>query len=234
MGLFDGFRHEKVLTPEERRTKSNGQIKKMGVACCENLPLLPPGSEVKIKSVDEICKRAYAAFFAIQLGCSISNGEDYGNAREECIRLMNESGVGLGDLLAKELALFKPGCSRQNVVDVVWTYETYWTLLWALGFVSDRELLKVETVCDCKKAMMLASMYKNVENMKKFAKLKSTERILDMADLFYRYHWACVERQINPKTSIGNLNPEVVPERRRGLEWLIGKEQDWNQVCMDT
>lgn len=48
------------------------------------------------------------------------------------------------------------------------------------------------------------------------------------------YHWACVEKQVRPETSIGKLNPEVVLERRRGLWWLISEEQDWNAVSLDT
>ncbi|MCI8654866.1 MAG: DUF4272 domain-containing protein [Clostridia bacterium] len=39
---------------------------------------------------------------------------------------------------------------------------------------------------------------------------------------------------MKPETNIGNLNPEVVLERRRGLEWLISKEYDWNNISLDT
>ena len=53
-------------------------------------------------------------------------------------------------------------------------------------------------------------------------------------DLYYRYHWACVEKQANPDTPIGKLNDEVVMERRRGLEWLVSKEKDWNNISLDT
>lgn len=35
-------------------------------------------------------------------------------------------------------------------------------------------------------------------------------------------------------TSIGALNPEVVVERRRGLEWLFSEEEDWNDISLDT
>lgn len=65
-------------------------------------------------------------------------------------------------------------------------------------------------------------------------KLKSAEKILDMLDLFYCYHWACVEKRIRPATQIGDLNPEVVYERRRGLEWLISEESDWNKISLGT
>ena len=55
-----------------------------------------------------------------------------------------------------------------------------------------------------------------------------------MTDLYYRYHWACVEKSINPQTNIGDLNPEVVLERRKGLEWLISTKDDWNEISLDT
>ena len=55
-----------------------------------------------------------------------------------------------------------------------------------------------------------------------------------MLDLFYCYHWACVEKQIRPETKIGKLNPEVVVERRKGLEWLISEEKDWDNISLDT
>ena len=43
-----------------------------------------------------------------------------------------------------------------------------------------------------------------------------------------------VKKRINPDTPIGNLNPEVVVERRRGLEWLISEESDWYNISLDT
>ena len=55
-----------------------------------------------------------------------------------------------------------------------------------------------------------------------------------MLDLFYRYDWACTEKRLNPDTPIGNLNPEVVVERRRGLEWLISEEDDWFDIPLNT
>ena len=31
-----------------------------------------------------------------------------------------------------------------------------------------------------------------------------------MTDLYFRYHWACVEKRLKPETQTGNLNPDVV------------------------
>ena len=56
-----------------------------------------------------------------------------------------------------------------------------------------------------------------------------------MLDLHYRFHWACVEKRINPDSiNIADLNPEVVYERRRGLEWLFSDEDDWYEISLDT
>ena len=55
-----------------------------------------------------------------------------------------------------------------------------------------------------------------------------------MLDLYYRYHWACVEKRIKPDTIIGSLDGEVVWERRRGLEWLVSDMEDWNKISLDT
>lgn len=55
-----------------------------------------------------------------------------------------------------------------------------------------------------------------------------------MLDLYYRYDWAVTEKRINPDTPIAGLNPDVVFERRKGLEWLIATEEDWDEISLDT
>ena len=42
------------------------------------------------------------------------------------------------------------------------------------------------------------------------------------------------KRFIKPDTNIGVLDPEVVLERRKGLEWLISDIDDWNEISLDT
>lgn len=40
------------------------------------------------------------------------------------------------------------------------------------------------------------------------------------------------ESNVNPEAAIGNLNPSVVIERRRGLEWIISDIDDWYDIDM--
>lgn len=72
----------KKITSEDRRVKSNEKIKKLGIACFEKLPVLEDSSQVKLKSLDDICKRAIACLLSIQLACDISEGNDYNESKE--------------------------------------------------------------------------------------------------------------------------------------------------------
>lgn len=89
-------------------------------------------------------------------------------------------------------------------------------------------------ICDCQKAIELVTSSKNVNEFKDKCKMRNIEEILDMLDLFYRYHWATTQKRLHPETPIGTLNPSIVVERRRGLEWLISEEKDWYDISLDT
>lgn len=103
---------------------------------------------------------------------------------------------------------------------------------WALGLVED--ISDASNICDCNYAIKLFNESNSYEDFKSKCKLREVNEILDMLDLYYRYHWACVEKRIKPETSIGNLNSSVVIERRRGLEWIIREIQDWYDISLDT
>lgn len=231
MGIFDKLKNNKVITSEERRKRNNEYIKEMGIACLETLPLIESSSDVKIKDIDDICKRAIACLLSIQLACDIEEGNDYNESRELFSKLLNEYNV-VDNLLDKEQKIFNNNYSNQDVIDVVWTYEAYWSLIWALGLIDDIKI--PNDICDCKKAVTLVGDCKDYKEFKNKCKLRNIEEILDMLDLYYRYHWACVEKRIRPETPIGVLNSDVVIERRRGLEWLISKVDDWNDISLDT
>lgn len=238
MGLFDKSGSNKILSPRERRIKTLEKLKKQKIAVNEHLPLLPPGETVKLKSVEEVKKRALGSMISIQLACSIRNGEDYGESLAVIRQMMNEWNISTDDLLPKERMLIlnkftqkdnTDEISKQSVIDIVWTYETYYSLIWSLDLIGDRELADASKICNTVRAMSIAGLINDMASG-----LRNTEKILDMTDLFYCCHWACVEKQIRPETSTGKLNSEVVAERRRGLEWLISDEKDWNQISLDT
>lgn len=232
MGLF-AKKSNKLVTPEERRKRNNEYIKKMNIACYENLPVIESSSNVKLKDLDVICKRAIACLLSIQLACDIEEQQDYEKSKSMFSNVLKPFGVE-NDLLENEKKLFDNKYKKQDVINVIWTYECYWSLVWALGLIEDNEIKVPKDVCNCKKAITLVGNCKNFEEFKKKTKMRNIEEILDLLDLYYRYHWACVEKRIKPNTNIGVLDPEVVWERRKGLEWLISDIYDWNKISLDT
>ena len=220
------------VSAEKRRKISNKKIKKLGIACLETLPVIEDSSQVKLKSLDVICKRAIASLISIQVAFTIANGEDFNEAKPFFENLLERYSVQ-DALLENEKKVLNNEASEKEILNITWNYEAYWSLVWALGLVDDIEY--PYSICDCDLAINLVVGCKNLEEFKSKCKIRDIEKILDMVDLYYRYHWAVVEKQwANPDTNIGDLNSEVVFERRKGLEWLISSEDDWDEISLDT
>ncbi len=219
-----------MINSKERREKSNTIIKEMGIDCFEELPVLQDSSQIKLKSLDEICKRAIAALISIQVACDIQNDK-----YEESIAFfkpMLEKYNVSNNLNLLERKIFEGDYSKQDAMDVSWQYECYWAVVWALGLVDD--ISNSANICDNIKAVELVQTCNTFEDFKNKCQLRDVEEILDMLDLYFRYHWAVTNKRIDLTTNIGNLNSEVVFERRRGLEWLISEEEDWHNITLNT
>ena len=239
MSLFNMFKKNSTETKSKgkvsslqyiRREKNNLFIKKQGIACYENLPLIESSDEVKLKSLDMICKRAFTCFIAIQVACDINNN-NYEESIKYFFSILYDFNL-LGFLNSKEERIIKGAYTTQDAIDVEWEYEDLWSLFFALGLVDD--ISDGGKLCDCNFIVETIASCKNVNEFKKKCKLRDIEEILDMLDLYYRYDWACTEKRINQETNIGNLNPSNVIERRRALEWLISKKKDWYDISLDT
>ena len=205
------------------------KLKEMGIATIEFLPEVEDSSQVKLKSLDEICARAIATLISTQVACDINNG-NYEESKKYFDVMLDTFNVR-DKLNSKEKKIFDGSYSEQDVLDVVWTYESYWSLCWALGLIDSIE--DAGSICDTDLAISFVSKSKDFEDFKSKCKLRDVEEILDMLDLYYRYHWATTDNRMNPATPIGNLNDEIVVERRRGLEWLF-LDKDWFDISLDT
>ena len=220
-----------IKTPEERRERSNKKIKELGVACYDNLRTRESLENVIIKDIDIICKKAIASLSAIQVTCDINNGK-YKESVEYFSKMLDKF-ESKNYLNSKEKRLFDGTYSKQDAIDIDWEYEIYWAIIWALGLIDD-DISDASNICNCKKAISVVFNSKNYEEFKSKCKMRTIEEILDMLDLYFRYDWAVTEKRIKPDTSIGKLNPAVVVERRRGLEWLISDKDDWYDISLNT
>ena len=218
------------MTPSERKEHSEKILREKGISINPNLPLTEEISQIKLKSLDDICKRGIAALLSTQIGIELS--ENRTDNLNTFIRLMEHFGV-YDSLNAKESRLVNGEASQQDVIDIVWEYECYWSLLWALGIVDD--ITDSSKICDCEMAIRSVSQCEDFEDFKSRCTLRSADEIMDMLDLYYRYHWAVVQHEhIDSNCSVGDLSGDVVYERRRGLEWLVCDTPDWHDISLDT
>lgn len=213
---------------KKRREKNNKFVAKKKIAVAEKLMTKWDDDSVELRSVEAICKRAVACFFVIQIACDIGKG-NYTEGLNYFKPMIEQFGV-MDQLNSKERRIIDGTYSRQDAIDMDWAYEAYWSLCWCLGLVKD--ITDASSVCDCQKAINIVMSCKSVDDLVKKSKLRKKDEILDMLDLYFRYNWAINDAKVHPASSIGNLDPSTVIERRRGLEWVVGNKEDWYDISM--
>lgn len=218
------------MTPAERKERTEKLLAEKGIGINPHLPFIESASDIELKDLDDICKRAVAALLSTQ--AAIELNEQHSDDAASFINLMEHFGVK-ASLNSKEKKLLDGSASQQELTDIVWEYECYWSLVWALGLIED--ISDASAICDCLTAIRLVSKCSDFEDFKSKCKIRSKDEILDMLDLYYRYHWAVVQHEhIDSSCPVGELSGDVVFERRRGLEWLICDTEDWYDISLDT
>lgn len=229
------IRGEDRTTPEGRQRKetSLAYLKEKQVPYLESLPELPPLSELKVRSREEIARRAVALLIVIQYACDVAQEGDLPASKAFVADLLDKFGVAdeltgdERDLLAQE----EP--SRPAAINIAWQYEAYWALLWALGLLDSLDF--PDHTCDCEFAIQAVSSCDSFAEFLDKTTLRQPESILDEADKIYRLHWACVNDRIQGRELAAGLNESVVMERRRALFWMIGyRDEAWDDISMDT
>lgn len=219
-------------SPAKRKEQSIEWLKKNNIDYIDNLPMVEGSNQVKLKDTNEIAKRAIANMIAIQAACTINNGGKFEEIKKFLLEDLEKFEVK-NALTPQEKKVLDGKATSKEVVNVTWQYESYWVLVWALGLIDSLDF--PSDICDSRKATELVMYSEDFNDFISKTKIRDIEEILDEVDKYYRYHWACVDKNaVNPDTSIGKLDPEVVYERRRGLEWLISDNNEWDNISLDT
>jgi hypothetical protein len=206
-----------------RRTKNNKTIREMGLHVLEDLPVVEDEKTAQLRSPEEIAKRCLATTICAVKGETKDQAfvdsliEDYSATayfspeEQQFIRNLNPP--------------------QQNLIDFAWRYECVHVFLWAMG--ARDALSQPNEICpvsDDVKLIKKAGPAKFVAE----SKHRAPEEILDMADFYYRLHWAAIELRIKDKKS-ELVDEGVIRERHRALNWLIGYlNQEWDDVTTDT
>ena len=228
--LKDKKKNESFVN-KQRREKNNSIIANAGISIHDSL-VCCFDDNVEMKSIDEICKRAIASTIIIQLAVDICNHKEINNDTIQIINfVLNKYNVS-DCLNSLELKLLNGNYSEQDAINVSWNYESVWSLFWSLGLIDDIETVNNE--CDCNFVLQTVLTSNSYEDFKSKCKLRRKQEILDIEDLYFRYNWAINNFKIDSSTKTGNLNPSIVIERKRGLDWIFSGIDDWNDLNLDT
>lgn len=112
-----------------------------------------------------------------------------------------------------------------------WYLESLWAFMWVTEMIPRLEA--EEYIGD-----NMASLLPNLENgdsnqkLESLQHLKSEVEIYTKLDYYYRLHWYCVDERLNGREA--KLNEGLVYERRKSLEWIYNRADDWDNVEMGT
>ena len=204
----------------DRKAWTEGLLHGEGVPINPYLPFTEPESDTRIRPLDEVIKR----FQCLAVVAARASGLE-----DETLRNMIFAMSLDGHFTPDETAFLNdPAPDQKTSVNMSWRNEAAWALAWALGFFPRLE--RPEQLCDMSvlsKAVMDEHPEKNG--------LRSTNDILNMLDLTYRYHWAIRQAQLDGAPIPAGLSASVVVERHHALNWLTYYlDAEWDYVTTDT
>lgn len=221
-----------------RKESSEKVLAKHKVMINPNLPRIENEDEAKIKSPEEIVKRAVTAFITVQIAIDICNNNGALESVEFFTPILERFGL-MSELTEDEKIYFdKAKCDdipQDAAYQMQWRLEMCVPLFWACGFW--KKLDYPDEMTDTVKLTILIDSCKNFDELMSHVKMRSASEILDSADLLFRMDWACVEARIKNDTGImGDLFPDVVVEQHKGVNWLIGAygAENWDTVAPHT
>lgn len=220
-----------MKNPEQRKQESILKLKTKAIPYIDWLPHIESSDDVIPRSAEHIAKRAIACLLMIQVACDLDRDQFDQETEDFIVDLLNKFEVA-DELTVKEKNILNRSAAQQDIVNMIWKYEAYWVLLWALGIVD--ELKYPDEIADCDFAIEVVSRCRSLQEFMQQVKLRNIEEILDEADLIYRYDWACVDARLKQQNAPTNLNASIVLERHGALNWLIQADADWDNPDVST
>ncbi len=208
-----------------RKAKSIALIKQMDLPYIEGLPVVEDEKEIDARTPQEVAQRCIAVVL-----CAVK-GETQGDDQALIEELVKEYDARSFFSPQETAFIDERNPKRQQFIEFSWGYECSHVFLWALEHIN--ELKPPNEICDVPYEVGLI----RGTDPEKFileARLRSQAEILDMADYYYRLHWAAIEFRLNGKSS-ERIDEGIIRERHRALNWLIRySDQEWDDITTDT
>lgn len=218
-----------VNKKEELSRKENSEeiLKKEGIKINFNLPEIESEEQTTIRTPEEIATRV--TVLAITNLAAFDSIEP-----EEAVSYLKDFNLWTHATPDEQEFLNHP--TEDKKFQETWKCECIWVLLWALKIVDT--LPFPNDLCDLNDVPAENYPVDGEKDPNDFIntpyQVRSKSEILNANDLYYRYHWACVDARLNGM-DMTSIDSGVVYERHYALNWLITyMDQEWDDVSCDT
>lgn len=214
-----------ILISEERKKKSEEICRRFAIPVNPHLPFVENEQEVNLRSLEETAWRT----MCLGIVAMKADGMPYDQVLDAIER------YGLRPHFSPLENNFISVEKAEDSTNIVfsWRYESYWTLLWTLGWID--ELSVPAKSCDVEKAVMILLDCDSSKSFIEKSSLLNASDILDQLDLTYRYDWACVEARLKGLSDPQIMQRSIVYERHYALNWLVKYfGYEWDDVTCDT
>jgi hypothetical protein len=211
------------INPKKIKEQNTSYLKSIGIEVINHLPYIDLN---EFQSDKDIARRCLVMAALLQL--------NFGAPNEFIENWLNENNL-MEYLTPNEQHILGTKFSdltEQEQTDLYWTIEAIWALSWVGKKHSN---LTFNTGVEDTLANMLPSFQNNesgAEFIEKF-KSKPKKEIFTMLDRFYRAHWYARNNNLTGKDD-PNANIDLIMERRKALEWVCNKNEEWDDISLDT
>jgi hypothetical protein len=211
-----------------RKARTEDLLANRSLKAASSLPPVIAESEVVLRSATDIAERIMALFAVAVRAETLASKSPM--ASDEILLRVGLSEHALSPDEYKFIVDRIP--TKKDVVHFGWCYECAFTLAWAVGVID--KLPFPGATCDVELiAQKLLKLGKN--GLQATAKVRPVSEILDSLDLHQRLHWIVRQAQVDKKTVPRGLEPGVILERHRALNWLVQFEgAQWDDVDTPT
>ena len=204
---------------EQAKARSESFLKEKGIRVNEALPLLEDISELSPQAPQAVARRC------IVLGYMIGIGYDQSGSRLK--EKLKEWDLYQFTSQEERALLEKNEFTDQEKVNATWLTECVQSMAWGLGIAEIDHFRH----CDDDLGTKFPIMSDPTDFIAQ-STLRPFEEIYYQSDLLYRMHWASRDDRLDGKKGI--LEEGLIAERRKGMDWMLGVEEDWDEVPMDT
>jgi hypothetical protein len=104
--------------------------------------------------------------------------------------------------------------------------------MWVGGLIDD---LPIDRCVEDYMIKLCPNLEKGENNskFKRKMKIRTEDELYKKLDLYYRAHWYTEDGRINNYPT-GEINGDIIMERRKALEWIYNNGFDWDDVELGT